>query len=328
MIILSKRNAMRHVFYPSYFLVLCFLCLGIGHPLCQESVAPTFVEYLAVWGEKGDGPGQFQSPQGISVDPAGFLYIADTGNQRIQKLDAMGRFMGQIGGFGWEKEQFDHPVALCASNGLDVFVADYYNQRIERYDKDLHYLASFTSSEEWPEHHRFGFPLDAALSLQGELFCLDGENRRVLKLDVLGNPQSSFGDFDAGEGRLIDPQRLIVSNTEKVYISDEKDGRIVVFDIHGNYLQHFGDGVLERPVGMTFRYPNTILVVDRGPGTIVVFSDSGALTGYIRTESENIPLQVQPYDVAAWRDRLYVLDNKNHRILVFRWVYRQGWVPR
>ena len=319
---------MRNVCFRSGFLVFSFLCLGGDFPLCQESAPPTFVEYLAVWGGKGNGPGQFQSPQGISVDPAGFLYVADTGNQRIQKLDAMGRFIGEIGGFGWEKEQFDHPVALCASNGLDVFVADYYNQRIERYDKDLHYLASFISSEEWPEHHRFGFPLDVSLSLQGELYCLDGENRRVLKLDVLGNPQSSFGDFDAGEGRLINPQRLIVSNTEKVYVSDEKDGRIVVFDIHGNFLHHFGEDVLDRPMGMTFLYPNTVLVADRGPGTIFVFTDSGALSGHISTKSEKIPLLFQPYDVAAWRDRVYVLDNKNHRILVFRWIYRQGWAPR
>lgn len=288
----------------------------------QESEDPVFVQYLSTWGEKGEAPGQFRNPQSISVDPAGFLYIADTGNQRIQKLDSSGKFVAEIGGFGWEREQFDHPMGISCRNGLDVLVADHYNQRIERYDKDLHYLASFTSSEDWSEHLRFGFPLDVDLSSQGELYCLDGENHRVLKLDVLGNPQLSFGDFDAGEGRLVKPQQLFISDVGRVYVSDEEEHRIVVFDIHGNYLHHFGGSILDRPMGMAGMPGDVILAADGDKKCVFVFHPSGVLLGNFGKEPGIDVSFGEPVDVACWRDRVYVLDKKRHGVAVFQWIFR------
>jgi len=293
--------------------------MGIVPGYGQEAMDEGFVAYLATWGEKGSGLGQFREPQGISVGPGGFLYVADTGNHRIQKFDPTGRVVGEIGGIGWEKELFDHPVALSAKNGLDVFVADYFNQRIERYDKDLHYLASFLSSEEWAEHLRFGFPIDVDISNQGELFCLDAENHRVLKLDVFGEPQLSFGDFDAGEGRLVEPRRMMVSGQDRVYVSDEEEGRIVVFDIHGNYLVTLGEGVLEKPMGMAEMAPGLLLVVDEEKKSVFVFQGLGGLVGSFGGEEVVGRAFAEPVDVACWRDRVYVLDKKRCVVDVFLW---------
>ena len=286
----------------------------LGQTMTDQSTAI----YVTSWGEKGERPGQFRDPSGFSVDPSGYLYVADTDNHRIQKLDSLGRFIAEIGGFGWAKEQFDCPVAVSARNGLDVLVADNNNQRIERYDKDLHYLSSFVSQEEWPEHLRFGFPMDVDLSSQGELFCLDGENHRVLKLDVLGNPLLSFGDFDSGEGRLVRPQRLLVTGAGRIYVSDEEQHRIVVFDIHGNYLHHLGEDILDRPSGMAWLFPSTLIVVDGGKRKIILFHSSGAVTGSIDAGTEKEEVLVEPVDVAVWKERIYVLDKKGNCIHVYR----------
>jgi len=257
----------------------------------------------------------FREPEGISAGPDGFLYVADTGNHRVQKLSPMGAFVAEIGGFGWGNEQFDGPTSLSARNGLDVFVADHNNGRIERYDKGLHYLASLVSSETWDEHLSFGFPLSVDISSQGELFCLDGENRRVLKLDVLGEPQISFGDFDAGEGRLIAPQRVLVPGDGRVYVSDADDDRIVVFDEHGNYLSSLGEGVLERPMGMA-RKGYLFLVADAEKCAILIFRGGSVVSsisrGLVRFE--------EPVDVAVWRDRMYVLDRRRSAIDIFIWT--------
>ncbi|MFH1943181.1 MAG: NHL repeat-containing protein [bacterium] len=299
---------------------LCSFLLGgkgeflIGQVVEQKPI----VQYLTTWGERGTGPGQFRDPQGISVDPSGFLYVADTGNQRIQKFDQMGRFMVEIGGFGWGREQFNGPVSVSARNGLDVFVADYFNQRVERYDKDLHYLASFMSSEEWSEHLRFGFPKDADLSPQGELLCLDGENRRVLKLDVLGNPQRSFGDFDAGEGRLVEPQRIAVSKEGIVAVSDWEGGRVVAFDIHGNPLFILGEGILGKPAGMAGVDGGVLFVADVGKKRVFLFQGIRFVVEFSGDAGMGIGFE-EPIDVAVWRDRVYVLDRKKNAVHVFRW---------
>ncbi|MCK4828168.1 NHL repeat-containing protein [bacterium] len=294
----------------------CSLCSGQISPMKLK------VTYVGTFGTKGIGPGQFREPQDLSVDPGGFLYVADTQNQRIQKLDSKGRFIVEIGGFGWGKEQFDNPVAVSAKNGLDVLVADYYNQRIERYDKDLHYLASFTSSEEWPDHLKFGFPRDVDLSLQGELFCLDEENHRILKLDVQGNPQRSFGDFDAGEGRLVKPSCLMVSSKGNVYVSDEDKGHVVVFDIHGNYLYTLGDSILESPMGITEMSPDFILVVDQVKKELFVFRESGVFIGSFNDLTVMGSLFEEPVSIACWKDTVYVLDKKRCVVDLFHWTVK------
>ncbi|RZK29914.1 MAG: hypothetical protein EOO63_08020, partial [Hymenobacter sp.] len=46
---------------------------------------------LTQLGSAGPAPGQFQQPEGIAVDAAGNIYVADTGNNRLQKLSASGQ---------------------------------------------------------------------------------------------------------------------------------------------------------------------------------------------------------------------------------------------
>jgi hypothetical protein len=160
--------------------------------------------------------------------------------------------------------------------------------------------------------------MDVELSSQGELFCLDGENHRVLKLDVLGNPQLSFGDFDSGEGRLAGPRRLLVTDTGRIYVSDEEQHRIVVFDIHGNYLHHLGEDILDRPSGMAWLSPATLIVVDGGKRKVIIFHPSGAVMGSIDADTGKEAVLVEPADVAVWKARIYVLDKKRNCIHVYQ----------
>ena len=73
-------------------LYVCTLGMGIVSGYGQEAMGEGFVVYLATWGEKGSGLGQFGEPQGISVGPGGFLYVADTENHRIQVFATDGTY--------------------------------------------------------------------------------------------------------------------------------------------------------------------------------------------------------------------------------------------
>jgi DNA-binding beta-propeller fold protein YncE len=48
------------------------------------------------WGERGNGPGQFNTPHSITVDANGNVYVSDRGNHRIQVFDGEGNFLRQI----------------------------------------------------------------------------------------------------------------------------------------------------------------------------------------------------------------------------------------
>src|SRR3984885_14088676 len=52
--------------------------------------------WLKSWGERGTGPGQFNTPHSIATDADGNVYVADRGNHRIQVFDGNGKFLRQF----------------------------------------------------------------------------------------------------------------------------------------------------------------------------------------------------------------------------------------
>ena len=76
--------------------------------------APTFVRAIS---SSGFLPGFINSPEGICLDPAGNIYVADRSNNRIQKFDLDGNLLLNFGGLGTEPGQFADPddVALDAA---------------------------------------------------------------------------------------------------------------------------------------------------------------------------------------------------------------------
>ena len=74
---------------------------------------------------QGGGPGQFDLPHGVAVDPDGRIFVADTGNGRIQAFDPNGTFaaafeMPQGGGGGSEPDRL--PRSVAAGHGGRLFV--------------------------------------------------------------------------------------------------------------------------------------------------------------------------------------------------------------
>jgi DNA-binding beta-propeller fold protein YncE len=62
------------------------------------------------WGDRGTGPGQFNTPHGIVMDAKGNLYVADRGNSRVQVFDTDGKFLQEWRNAG-------PPWSLCITPG-------------------------------------------------------------------------------------------------------------------------------------------------------------------------------------------------------------------
>jgi len=271
------------------------------------------------------GTAKLSQPLGMDIDPDGNIYLADTGNNRILKCNRRGELLREAGGFGFDKQQFDRPVDVWAGNGLDVFVVDYNNQRLERYDKDLNYIASHYSDEVQQESLQFGYPAAVGFSANGEIFLTDHEFNRVLRIDSFGKPKSSFGDFNWGEGRLARPAKILIEANRKIFVSDSTADEIVEYDYYGNFLQRFGTGVLRDPSGMAGqraegggrRASDLLIVVDRGNHRIVCFSKEGEKVFDFGKRGRAPEEFSFPADVAMHGKRLFVLDTGNNRVQVF-----------
>ena len=129
------------------------------------------------------------------------------------------------------KDLFDQPADVFA-NPLSVYIADKNNHRIQRFDKDLNFISLLKTRDSDDAAQRFGYPLSAVTSNQGDLFILDSENKRILKFDLFGNFIMNFGGFDAGIYALSRPKKMVVSSSNNLFVLDGK--RIVVFDQYGN----------------------------------------------------------------------------------------------
>lgn len=258
-------------------------------------------------------------PQGLAISNEGNVFVTDTGNNRILKFDRDGDFVFSNGGFGWDSEQFDRPLDVSAKWGLDVFVADYNNERIERYDKKLNYISSLRADDIDVNRLSFGFPTSVDISRHGELFVCDNENDRILKLNASGDPDLVFGDFNWGEGQLQHPVKIEITTNDQVYVTDREANDIVVYDYYGNYIFRFGENLLSAPNGLAWS-DGLLFVADSGNNRVVVFNREHKNIFAWGEEGSQYGAFRNPVDVATFNNKVYVLDSDNHRIQVFQLI--------
>ena len=195
----------------------------------------------------------------IDVDLYGNLYVLEAGENLLRRYGPDRAAAGEIGGPGWGNDQFDNPAGVWARNGIDVFIADCNNHRIQRFDRHLNFISSLSTRESDVPDDRFGYPMDVALSRQGELFICDGENSRIVKVNGLSQVERSFGGFGAGKGRLERPTRVQIGPKDRVIVLDR--ARVAEFDGFGNFIHDIGEGITATPIGI-FADPAGVAVMD------------------------------------------------------------------
>ncbi|MDZ7372878.1 MAG: NHL repeat-containing protein [candidate division KSB1 bacterium] len=248
----------------------------------------------------------------LEIDPYGRVYLADRDNTICAFTWDM-RLVKRIGGFGWGKEQFQLPIDLCAPNGLDVFVCDYYNHRVERYDKDLNYLASYRG-EDLAESWRFRYPVSVDQAPQGDLFLLVRDPPSVIRLDALGQPRLAFGGLEAGANKLVDPIRLRIGGDGHVYVLDAGTRSLRVFDFFGNELGSLAEGELSKPEGLAWVPRDLLLVADARQGLLAIERGKVAPVALVPSARVHVRdvafyrgticLLVEARTVELWRGRL------------------------
>lgn len=280
--------------------------------------------FAGVIGREGTGAGQLLEPAGIAVDPAGHVYVADTGNHRVLQFDANGRYLSHTGGFGFNAQQFNQPTDLAAT-GLDVYVADAQNRRVQRFDRHLNFISTLAISTlaaglATPDQaaQPLGFPRGIAVSPTGEVYITDAENEEVVKMSTAGQAEVRFGGFSDGPGRLRNPAGLAVSRSGEVYVADMGNNRIAVFDRFGGFLREMGNKNLAVPEGVDVDDQGRVYIADTGHDRVIVLSGRGDLLLAFGVWGTGLGSFHAPRDVAVDRTgMLYVVDTGNHRVQKF-----------
>lgn len=129
------------------------------------------------------GDGQFFEPQAVAVDGAGNVYVADTGNHRVQKFDATGKFLAKWGRTGFAQGQFDVPRGLAFTRQGNLLVVDQNNHRVQEFELDGKFVRQW--GVQGNGEGEFNAPQDIAIDSSGNIYIVELLNNRVQKLGDL-----------------------------------------------------------------------------------------------------------------------------------------------
>ncbi len=178
-------------------------------------------------GGPGGEPGRFSAPGGLAVDRAGRLYVADTGNDRIQRFSSSGNLLGTIGEPGTGPGQLDAPSGVAITPGDHLYVADTGNRRIQEYDDRGVFVREWSGPPEGLTE-----PVDVATD-GDRLFVLDAGAGRIVRLDPDGTV-TSWGSVGAGDGQLTRPTGIAFAMGSLV-VADGGNARVAVFRDDGTW---------------------------------------------------------------------------------------------
>ena len=92
----------------------------------------------------GSEAGELDTPRGLAIGPDGSLYIADSGNDRVQVLDLRSQQVRSIiGRHGTAPGEFDDPRAVSVDSTGCLYVLDFGNKRVQKFDVAGRVVASF-----------------------------------------------------------------------------------------------------------------------------------------------------------------------------------------
>jgi sugar lactone lactonase YvrE len=196
-----------------------------------------------------DGTGAaaaFNFPSGIAVDGSGNVYVADTNNNTVRKINPGGgvtTLAGTAGVVGWSdattsSASFNHPRGLAVDLGGNVFVADYTNNTIRRITPAgvVTTVAGTHGAHGLPYDGqgaaaRFNEPSGVAVDPTGVLYVADTYDFTVRRISPTGlvttlagtNGSSGATDTTGAAARFDAPMAVALDGLGSLYVADADD---------------------------------------------------------------------------------------------------------
>ena len=219
-------------------------------------------------GGPGTGEYAFLGPSGLDPTNGLVLFVADTGNGRIQRFSHDGRLL----------ETIPVPTARGEREGQPFGVRDTPGD-----DRRLGQ----------------GRPTAIASAVTGELFAIEETAGVVLRWSDRYLFDRVVGGMDAGEGALRAPVDLALGPDGKLFVADRGNAAVLVYDSFGHYLRRIGDGQLGEVVAVASFEDRLAVVL---PRAVLYYDYNGQRIGGIE-----IPAGEPLVDVAKQGNELYYL---------------------
>ncbi|GIV44902.1 MAG: hypothetical protein KatS3mg035_2025 [Bacteroidia bacterium] len=234
-------------------LLIVFFLWTVGHLYAQNV---KYIEKIEVSTYAGNGirgykdgvkgAAMLASPNGITMDKFGNLFIGDSDNNSVRKVDAFGNIT-TVGGNGIEgykdgfqmNSQFNWPTGVCADKNGNIYVADYWNhciRKISSYGIVTTY-AGVPGKKGYKDGNLkealFNCPISVFIDFTDNLYVLDSRNNCVRKIlndgkviTYAGSPTAGFKDGYGKEARFSGPVGMCMDRYGNLYVVDSDNQAI------------------------------------------------------------------------------------------------------
>ena len=281
---------------------------------------------------------KLRSPGAVVSDAQGNVFVADSSNHRIRRVDAATGIITSVAGsgspgFGGDEGQatessINFPQGLAIDNEGSLYIADSNNNRVRKVTRDglIRTVAGPAS---------LSFPAGLALDRSGNLYIADSSNHRITRLDR----QTGVMTAVAGDG-LSSPQSIAFDAAGNLYIADTGNNRIRRIDARSQIIQtvagtgsrgYSGDGgpalsaALNGPLSVAVDSGGSVLILDtfnqrlRRMDAVMNIIQTIAGTGMPGFSGDNGPATQatlwSPSQIAVDQSgNILIADTVNHRI--------------
>ena len=311
----KKRSTLNHfVWYKVsivFLILITLVCSSSLYPL-PSAFSSNYPSPLAFsskgiligdWGgEYSSRDGQMRSPAGITLDPSsGNVYVADTGNNRIQVFSSNGTFITKWGGeYGGGDGEMRFPAGIALDQEGNVYVADTGNNRIQVFSSNGTFITKWGDITKWGEY-------GTCVGQEREI-CTGNRTMSSpagIALDQEGNV------YVADTGNSIVSVWTFRSHVSNVAFSSE-DG-----EIYGNdtriKIEPIYDG-LKSPTAIAFLSSNDMLVLEANNNKIMRIVNGQMLDEPVLDLGNTIRNMTCMCDIA-------ILQNDNGTSYAFLYIY-------
>ncbi|MGB8085533.1 MAG: 6-bladed beta-propeller [Nitrososphaeraceae archaeon] len=152
-------------------------------------------------------------------------------------------------------EQFSNPDITIDEQTGEIYVADYFNNRVVKFDPSGNVMTQWGAAGSG--NGEFQNPQDVAIDSLGNLYVIDTNNHRIQKFD-------NDGQFIMEWGTPGVPSRLAIDSNDILYVTDNGNGRVQKFNTIGQSVGTIAEGQLSFPVGIDVDSSDNVYVAESG----------------------------------------------------------------
>ncbi len=303
-------------------------------------------------GSGGDGAAatqaQLSGPQEVVLGQNGVVFIADTGNNRIRRVDSSGNITTVSG----TETGLNGPRGLAIDSQGNLYIADTGNHCVKRLASGSSTLTIFAGTQGTAGSSgenvqaptaQLNTPIGLAIDGSNNLFIADSGNHKVRVVSP-GNVITTFaGTGNSGNGTatvatscdLNTPSGVTIDASGNVYIADTANalvrrvqGGSTISTFAGGGTQSPGDNgpatsaTLGRPVGLAVDAQGGIVIADEqaqvvrivSAGTITRLAGNGTTGNGADTGTATELALTGPRGVAAGSGLYFVTDTGNNKV--------------